>query len=168
MAGLVKVLRNLGLLIARVGLGIILLLHGWTRWQSPEQGVQRQIDYLNQFGTPYPAVAAWGAIALELVGGVCLIIGALTPLIGLGVVLQQILTIAYTNWYRGIDLLNADGSYAGGFEYNVALGLLGLLFAVLGAGGVSMDQLLRGRKPAADDDVPAMDSPASPRKQARL
>ncbi len=63
MAGLVKVLQNLGLLIARVCLGVILLLHGWTRWQSPEQGVQRQIDYLTQFGTPYPAVAAWGAIA---------------------------------------------------------------------------------------------------------
>lgn len=152
MTTFVKVLQNFGLLIARVGVGAILLLHGWTRWQGQGQGLQRQIDYLTQFGVPYPEVAAWGAIIFELVGGVFLIVGALTPLIGLGILVQQILTIAYINWRRQPDLLNPDGSYNGGYEYNVALGLLGLLFLVFGAGAVSIDRLFRRKKPDVEDE----------------
>lgn len=152
MTTFVKVLQNFGLLIARVGVGAISLLHGWTRWQGQGQGLQRQIDYLTQFGVPYPEVAAWGAIIFELVGGVFLIVGALTPLIGLGILVQQILTIAYINWRRQPDLLNPDGSYNGGYEYNVALGLLGLLFLVFGAGAVSIDRLFRRKKPDVEDE----------------
>jgi putative oxidoreductase len=70
MRQVLQVLRDIALLIARVGLGAILIAHGWRRWQ--EQGIQQQIDYVAQFGTPYPSVAAWGAVLLELVGGVFL------------------------------------------------------------------------------------------------
>ena len=51
---------------------------------GPGQGIQKQIDYLTQFGTPYPEVAAWGATIFELVGGLFLIVGVLTPIVGLG------------------------------------------------------------------------------------
>ena len=155
MATFLQVIRDLGLLIARLGLGGILILHGWTRWQGPGQGVQRQVDYLRQFGTPYPEVAAWGAIVLELVGGIFLVVGALTPLIALAVLVQQVLVIAYTNWYKGPDLLNTDGTYNGGYEYNVALGLLALLLLVFGAGRISIDRLFRrGKSDAEDDGLP--------------
>ena len=50
MASFLKFLQNLGLLLARLGLGGILLLHGWMRWNA---GVQKQIDYLTQFRTLY-------------------------------------------------------------------------------------------------------------------
>jgi putative oxidoreductase len=152
MSTSLRVLRDLGLLIARVGLGGILILHGWLRWQAPGQGVQRQIDYLSQFGTPYPQYAAWGAIILELVGGVLLVVGALTPVVALAVLFEQILIIAYTNWYKGPDLLNSDGTYAGGYEHNLALALLALLLAVFGAGRISVDGLFRRKKPQVGDD----------------
>lgn len=84
MSGFWSFLKSFGLLIARLGLGGILLLHGWLRWNA---GVQTQIDYLTQFRTPYAEVAAWGAIIFELVGGVLLIVGALTRLVGLGVLI---------------------------------------------------------------------------------
>ena len=150
MATIIRSLQSLALLIARLGLGGILLLHGWTRWRT--QGIARQVDYLNQFGTPYPEVAVWGAVALELVGGVFLIVGALTPFVGLAVLLQQILTVAYTNWYRTPHLLRTDGSYNGGYEYNVALGLLGLLFFVFGGGALAIDRLFRRKKSTAEED----------------
>lgn len=148
MSGFWSFLKSLGLLIARLGLGGILLLHGWLRWNA---GVQTQIDYLTQFRTPYAEVAAWGAIIFELVGGVLLIVGALTRLVGLGVLIEQILIICYTNWYKWPPtLLNPDGTYKGGYEYNVALGLLGLLLFVMGGGAVSIDRLFRRNK---SDDV---------------
>ena len=97
-------------------------------------------------------MAAWGGITFEVVGGIFLIIGALTPLIGLGVLVQQVLTICWTNYYRGPDLVGIDGTYNGGFEYNVALAVLGLLFAAFGGGAVSLDRVLfRRRAPAAED-----------------
>jgi putative oxidoreductase len=123
MASFLSFLQNFGLLIARVGLGGILLLLVWLRWNA---GVPELIEYLTQFRTPYAEVAAWGSIIFEFVGGALLIVGALTRLVGLGVLIEQILIIAYTNWYKWPPtLLNADGTYKGGYEYNVALGLLG-------------------------------------------
>jgi len=152
MSSFLRFLQNFGLLVVRLGLGGILLLHGWIRWSS---GVQKQIDYLTQFRTPYAEVAAWGAIIFELVGGVLLIVGALTRIVGLGVLIEQILIIAYTNWYKWPPtLLSADGTYKGGYEYNVALGLLGLLLFVMGGGAVSIDRLFRRKKePAEEDDA---------------
>jgi putative oxidoreductase len=150
MASFLSFLQSFGLLIARLGLGGILLLHGWMRWNA---GVQEQIDYLIQFRAPYAEVAAWGAIIFELVGGALLIVGALTRLVGLGVLIEQILIIAYTNWYKWPPtLLNADGTYKGGYEYNVAIGLLGLLLFVMGGGAVSIDRLFRRKKPLEEED----------------
>jgi putative oxidoreductase len=150
MASFLSFLQSSGLLIARLGLGGILLLHGWMRWNA---GVQEQIDYLTQFRAPYAEVAGWGAIIFELVGGALLIVGALTRLVGLGVLIEQILIIAYTNWYKWPPtLLNADGTYKGGYEYNVAIGLLGLLLFVMGGGAVSIDRLFRRKKPLEEDD----------------
>lgn len=155
MSTTLQVLRDLALLIARLGLAAILILHGWIRWQGPGQGVQKQIDYLSQFGIPYPATAAWGAITVEIIGGLFLAVGALTPLAALAVLVEQILIIAYTNWYKGPDLLNSDGTYAGGYEYNVALGLIAMLLMVFGAGRISVDRLFRRTKvEAEEDDLP--------------
>ena len=66
------------------------------------------------------------------------------------------LIIAYTNWYKNWNLLKPDGSYNGGYEYNVALGLLGLLFLVMGGGAVADRPAVpaeedRGRRRDRDD-----------------
>ncbi len=152
MSSLVQFLRSFGLLIARLGVGTLMILHGYTRWMGVGQGIQKQAAYLAQFGTPYPEIAAWTATIFELVGGIFLIVGALTPLVGLGLLIEQILVISYTNYSKNWNLLNPDGSYHGGFEYNVALGLLGLLFFVSGGGAVAIDRLFRRKKTELDDD----------------
>lgn len=151
MTKVLQFIRDLVLLITRIGLGLILVAHGWRRWQV--QGVQRQIDYISQFGTPYPTVTAWSAVILELVGGIFLIVGALTPLVAAAVIAQQVLTICYTNWFRPLYLLDANGAYVGGYEYNVALGLLALIFVVFGAGRASIDRLFRRNPGDVDDPV---------------
>src|SRR6478609_2775760 len=143
-------LRSIALLIARVALGGIMIAHGFDRWQIRK--VASQIDYLNQYGVPYADVAAWGSIVLELVGGIFLVFGALTPLVALVVVAEQVLIIAYISWRRGPWLLNAQNTYVGGYEYNVALGSLALLIAVFGGGAISIDRLFRRKKTVEDED----------------
>ena len=154
-------LQSFGLLIARLGTGGILLLHGITHWTGANQGVSAMRDRYAEVGAPYPDVAAWATIIFELVGGVFLIVGVLTRFVGVGLVVLSALTISYFSYYRGPDLLKADGTYNGGYEYDVALGLLGLLFFVFGAGAVSIDRLFRGKKPVEDDADDAAYLPAS-------
>ena len=152
MTSFLNVLRDIALLLARVGLGGAMVIHGWLRWQAPGQGVEQQIEFLNRFGTPYANIAAWSNIVLELVGGIFLIAGFLTPLVAAAVVVQQVLMIAYTNWFLGWDLLNPDGTYNGGYEYNVMIGLFALLLVVFGAGRISIDRLFRRPKRTETDD----------------
>ncbi len=150
MSRFVSFCRHVALLVARLGLGGILLLHGAHRWQA---GMASQAEYLAQFSTPYARYAAYGATTFEIVGGLFLLLGALTPLVGLGVLVQQVLTIVWTSYYKGPDLVNADGSYRGGFEYSVALGVLGLLFLVFGGGIVSLDRVFTRTKPTEADEA---------------
>lgn len=165
MSRFVSFWRSVALLVARLGLGGILLLHGALRYRS---GIASQTAYLTQFSTPYPKIAAYGATTFEIVGGIFLILGALTPLVGLGVLVQQVLTVVWTSYYKGPQLLNADGTYNGGFEYSVALGLLGLLFLVFGGGVVSIDRVFRRKKQPAEVDEPeASAAPADPAAETR-
>lgn len=150
MSKTLQVLRDIALLLARVGLGAIMIAHGWRRWQA--DGIDKQIEFLQKFNTPYAEVAAWGGTLLELIGGIFLVVGALTPLVALAFVVHSGLVIAYTSWYRGIYVDQ------GGYEYTVVIGLLSLLFVVFGAGRVSIDSLFRRKKPDdadLDEDAPA-------------
>ncbi len=88
-------LQSFGLLIARLGTGGILLLHGITHWTGANQGVAAMRDRYTAVGAPYADVAAWATIIFELVGGVFLIVGALTRFVGVGLVVLSVLTISY-------------------------------------------------------------------------
>lgn len=155
MAGFLRVVRSLALLLARIGLGGILILHGLRRWH--QQGMDSQIAYLHTFATPYADYAAWGGTAVELVGGLFLILGVLTPLAAAAVVAEQVLIIAYTSWYKGWSLTNVHGNqatWAGGWEYNVIIGLLALLLVTHGSGAIGIDRLFRRRRTEEDDETP--------------
>jgi putative oxidoreductase len=165
MAGFLSVVRSLALLLARIGLGGILILHGWRRWQ--QLGMGSQIAYLRTFHTPLPTYAAWGATVLELVGGVFLIVGALVPLVAAAVVAEQVLIIVYTNWYRGWNLTNGNETQAtwnGGYEYNIILGLLALVLVVFGSGAIGVDRLFRRRR-KTDEEV---ETEPEPEQRVRL
>src|SRR5918998_4709270 len=159
-------LQSFGLLIARLGTGGILLLHGITHWTGGNQGVSAMRDRYAEVGAPYPDVAAWATIIFELVGGVFLIVGVLTRFVGVGLVVLSAVTISYFSYYRGPDLLKADGTYNGGYEYDVALGLLGLLFFVFGAGAVSVDRLVKRKKTGGGTEGDAAHPPSSPGSSA--
>lgn len=149
MSGSLTVFRDLALLIARIAFGLILVARGWRRWTS-DGGMQAQIDYLRQFGTPQAEVFAWGGTLLEIIGGLFLIFGLLTPIVALVVLVQQGMVIAWTSWFRGPWLEN------GGYEYNVIQACLALLLVAFGAGRLAIDQLFRrsrnDRDPLVNED----------------
>lgn len=155
MTAFIQVLRDITLLLIRIGLGGIMIWHGLTRWLFTADGVPKYIDYLSQFGVPFPVYAGWGVTILELVGGIFIVLGALTPLVALLALVQQIGLISYTNYWRGPDLVNQAGAYVGGWEYNVTLALLALVLLSFGPGRAAIDRLFRRPKNAevTDDDT---------------
>ena len=150
MDGFTKGLQSFGLLVARVGLGAIMMVQGLSHWQPSGEGVQRLAGAYAAAAAPWPTVAAWATTGFLLVGGLFLVVGALTRFVGAGVVVLSALSVSYLSWFKYRALLQAEGADTGGIEYDVALGLLGLLFFVFGGGVVAVDQLFKRRKPTED------------------
>ncbi|BEH01892.1 MAG: DoxX family protein [Propionibacterium sp.] len=135
------------LLIARLGFAAILLGRAWSRWQI--EGMDAQIARIAEAGLPAPGVIAWGTVVLEGIGGVLLAFGLLTRLVAALVALENILIIALLRWAAGPFINN------GGYEYNLALACLGIVFLAAGASYTGLDSLLFGRskRPADNGDL---------------
>jgi putative oxidoreductase len=65
---------NVQLLLARVLLSIMFILSGWGKFGS----VEGTTGYIASLALPLPALAAWLTIALEIFGGLAILIGFMT------------------------------------------------------------------------------------------
>lgn len=132
-------LRDVALLLARIGLGVVLLTHGLDKL---DQGFGTTADGFAAMGIPAPEAAAAYALVAEIGGGALLVVGLLTPLAGLLVVGQM----AGAFWFvhRGTEVLSS----AGGWELVGVIGFLALVLAATGAGRISLDALI-GRRTTA-------------------
>ena len=145
MKTLIKVVQDIGLLVARLTLGLVLVAHGWQRFTH---GIGPTVDTLTRYGLPEPQLFAWGATVLEVLGGALLIFGLLTPIVAAFVVAEQVMVIAWLKWQNGL------WKVADGIEYPVALAALALILVVFGAGRTGVDVLFRrGKKPATTSSV---------------
>jgi putative oxidoreductase len=52
MTAFIQVLRDITLLLIRLGLGGLMIWHGLTRWLFTTDGVPNYIEYLSQFAVP--------------------------------------------------------------------------------------------------------------------
>ena len=130
-------LRDVALLVARVAIGFILLAHGWQKFD--EFTLDGTAAAFGDMGVPAPAAAALFAVVVELVGGLLLIAGLLTPVAAALNALN--LLGAFVIVHAGNGVFVDDG----GFELVLAL-LAGLLvIGALGAGRYSADELLARR-----------------------
>ena len=133
MTQVLRVLRDIALLAARIVAGVTLVAHGWHRWQ--EMGIDAQVALLEAAGLPSAAGLAVTTIAFELIGGVLLVFGLATPLVGLGMVALNVAIILTTKADAGFFL------HLGGWEYNAIQAALGLMFLVYGSGRAGLDAL---------------------------
>lgn len=130
--------QSILLLIARLGFAGILVGRAWFRWQV--EGMASQFARVAEAGLPQPELIAWGTVLLEGIGGVLLALGFLTRFVATLVVVENVLIIALLRWSSGLHLND------GGFEYNVALACLGVVFLAVGAAYAGIDTLLFGRR----------------------
>ena len=127
-----------GLLVLRLVTGLLFAVHGAQKtfglWGGQGlRGWQGTIERLG-YRPGYP-IAVLTALA-ELVGGLLIAVGLLTPLAGLLVVGQSVVIVFGVHWKRGF--FNRDN----GFEFPLVLGAGFLAILLAGPGALSVDAVI--------------------------
>lgn len=145
MQSFLRVLRDIGLMLTRIVIGVVLVARGWHRWQ--ESGIAGEVSVMEQAGIPYATTLIWLVIGFEIIGGILLVFGLATPLIGLGMIVLNV----------GIIVLarSADGFYVHehGWEYNAVQAVVGLIFLTHGSGRAGLDNLFVQPKDQQDGEL---------------
>ncbi|MDV7101258.1 DoxX family protein [Gordonia amicalis] len=143
------IVRSVGILLARIAFGAVFLAHGLQKfqqngWAGPKAGFE-------MMDVPLPAISAFLVTWLEILGGIALIAGLLTPVVGLLFFLDMLGALFIAHIDNGIWASD------GGYELVLALGAGALLLAVVGAGRFSIDAILGTKAPwlAVDGNRPA-------------
>ncbi len=132
-------LADWGILALRLALGLVFVGHGAQKafgaFGGP--GLDGAAGFMASLGLKpakfWAAVAAYG----ELLGGLSVIFGLLTPLGALFIVASMAVAIAKVHGPKGFWIQN------GGYEYNLVLLAAALALAATGAGSLSLDHVLR-------------------------
>ena len=139
--------QDVALLLARLALGAVMIAHGLQKLD--QGGLGGTADGFAAMGIPVAPAAAAFAIAVEVGGGALVLLGALTPVVGV----LWALNMAGAWWF-----VHRDAFFVaeGGYELVMVLGVLGLVLASTGSGRLSVDHLLtRGREEARQPEAVA-------------
>lgn len=126
-------LQPIALVALRVGLGVIMIAHGYPKVFG---GMQKHAEFVATLGMP--AWLAYLSAAAELLGGILLLAGLLTRLAALAITIDLAVAIAKVHWKNGFT---GTGNYQ--FPLAIAVGTFALIF--FGSGPVGLDWLL-GRR----------------------
>ena len=136
---------DVGLLILRLGIGIIFLGHGlqklgWFKGGGYPTGISSQETFLTFFGYSSTAFLAWVVTLTEVGAGLSLVLGAVTPLGAAGATGIMFQAVAGYQWPGG---LFGDNAGRGGFELSLVFFVASIALAFTGAGSLSVDGALR-------------------------
>ena len=131
-----ETLRDAAILLARVGIGVVFVAHGWQKFFT--LGLARVGEQFAGYGIPQPEVTAAIVAGVELVAGAALVTGLLTPLAGI------ILGVDMAGALYFVHATHGPFITQNGWELVVALGVGALLIAAVGAGRFSIDRVLGG------------------------
>ena len=129
--------REVGALIIRVVLGVIFFIHGLVKFQD---GIENTVGWFSSIGLP--GFLAYGVAAIELVGGILLIIGLGTKVISL---LLAILMIGATLKVKLAIGFLGNGQMAG-YELDLALLAMALYLVMGGSNWLSVSNLFSNNK----------------------
>lgn len=126
----------LGLLVLRIVGGGVFAAHGAQKafgwWSGPGfTGWQGAMERMGLEPAAFWAAVSTGA---ELVGGLLLVVGLLTPLAAAALVGQAVVMIVQVHLPKGF------WNSKGGIEFALTLGSIALALVIMGAGTLSLDR----------------------------
>ena len=117
-------------LLLRVSLGVMFLAHVGLKFFV--FGIPGFVGFFGSLGLP--AIAAYAVIALELVGGIALILGIYAPLVALPLAVEMAGTIVTVHGANGWLFTNKGG----GWEYPAFWAIALVALYLLGDGALAL------------------------------
>lgn len=114
----IKKNHDLGLLLLRIAIGAVFIAHGWGKFAQ----MDGTIAFFATIG--FPAIIAYLVAAVELLGGVALVIGLWTDLVTLLFSIVMVVAIVYVKMGKfGLGFVD-------GYEFDLVLlaGSLAIMF----------------------------------------
>jgi putative oxidoreductase len=140
----VRTARDLVLLAARIGLGIMMLAHAKLEYDFGGGSLAGVGQLFAQSGIPLPAITGPANVLFEFVGGIAMILGVAVPIVGVLMALNMTGAWIFVHT-SGLFAMDRNGP-----ELVITLGLLSLVLAVTGSGRFGLDHLIvtRARRKA--------------------
>src|SRR2546430_16663536 len=133
--------RDWGLLILRLGLGITLILHGYPKFAGA--GPVAFARYLRVHHFPAPLFSAWIMAVVELVGGIAMVAGIQTTYVGWAAAVERVFVVWLLKIAGHVRFVSARGT---GWELDFLLFCMAVAVALLGAGAVTLENVVRSRR----------------------
>lgn len=124
---------SIGTLLIRLAVGSIMIAHGIGKWFSvgpAAMSIPQFTGFLTSLGVPAPSVVAWIVALVELVGGLCLLVGFLTRFAAFAVAINMFAATLLVHFPEGFS----DS------ELTIVLCLVSLALVSIGAGKLSIDE----------------------------
>lgn len=123
--------RDEVLTLVRIVTGLVFLYHGWDKVFV--RGMDGVTGFFGNVGIPMPELMAYLVSYGELLGGAALILGALTHWVAKINILIMLGAIFFVHWKDGF----------GGYEFQLLLLVVNILFVVSPATKYSLDKHIR-------------------------
>ena len=123
---------NTGTLILRLVFGLVFLFHGYLKVID----ISGTAGFLSSLGVPVPLFFTIVVTAVEFLGGILLILGLLTRLVGLLLAIDMLVALIIVHAKNGFFIVN------GGYEFVLVLMAVGVMYLLHGAGKYSLDAKL--------------------------
>jgi putative oxidoreductase len=129
---------NLGLLVLRLVVGLLLAGHGAQKLFGlfGGHGLRGTAGFFEQIGLKPGHFHATSAGLLEFGGGLLLALGLLTPVASAALIAVMTAAVITVHAPKGVWATN------GGYEYNLTIAAAAFALAAVGAGGWSIDHAL--------------------------
>ena len=120
--------------LLRIVVGFAFFMHGQQKLRV--NGIDGTEQFFGGLGVPLPGIAAFAVVAIEIVGGIALILGLWTRVVAL----LQAATALVAGYLVHLD----NGFFAsdGGVELTLLLAAAGFALALVGPGALAVDGLL--------------------------
>lgn len=121
---------DVGVTLFRIALGAIFMWHGYDKF---ERGIPAITGFMTSLGLPFPQLMAYLLTYGELIGGLLLILGALTVWVSAMHLVIAIVAFFTVHMSKGFSVSD------GGYEFIMLLGAGALYFLTNGPGRYAVD-----------------------------
>ena len=132
-----QTIAQIGLLLLRLAVGAVFIAHGWGD-ATQAGGAGANIENYRDAGIPLPEITAWFGAYMQLIGGIVVLFGAFTRLIGAGFAVVMAGALVFVHPAEPL-VMGQDGS-GSGFAFIMLAASLTLLCT--GGGRFSVDRLM--------------------------